>query len=160
MEVLASRHRDAITAYVRTRGVNAHDADDIVQESLLRAWRYRGSFDPSKGNERMWLFGITRNQLTQIRARQSVSLDRVATELDVAEEDVELHRIVEASFVADMMRRLSPEHREVIELATGRGWSTREIADRLAIAPGTVKSRLHYGLRALRSLLEADEVLP
>ena len=154
MTGLALTHHGALTAFARSRCSSPSEADDIVQETYTRAWKYRSSFDPDKGSARMWLFGICRNQLLERRSTLPVPPDAHGGVHD----DVELHRVVEASFVAEMLRRLSPEHRQVVVLAN-EGFTTREIAVRLGIAPGTVKSRLHYGLRALRSLLEAEGVL-
>ncbi|MEK7425760.1 MAG: sigma factor-like helix-turn-helix DNA-binding protein, partial [Actinomycetota bacterium] len=78
--------------------------------------------------------------------------------VDIATGD-DTARLAEASFVADVLRRLSPEHQEVVVRAVLNGESTREIAMGIGVPAGTVKSRLHYGLRALRALLEAEGIL-
>jgi RNA polymerase sigma-70 factor, ECF subfamily len=133
-------------------------AEDVVQETLVRAWKAADSFDPERGSVSTWLFAIARNVIIDLRRRRRarprevapVEGDAGATAADASA----LDRALEAWQVADALRRLTPEHREVILEAYYRDRSVAETAERLQIPPGTVKSRLYYGLRNLRLALE------
>ena len=80
-------------------------------------------------------------------------------ETDTAMLDAELDRVVELSYLRDALASLSEEHRTVIVEAFFHGRTTNQIADRSGIPAGTVKSRMYYGLRAIRSYLEEREVV-
>lgn len=158
---LYESHGPALYRYARGKLGDARDAEDVVQEALVRAWRHAATFDPERGNERAWLFGITRNLIAdrhRPRRLRLVPYDG-AIDLRQGEPDPELDRVVEASLVADALANLSPEHRQVIVSAYYRGSSTSQIAEDLGIPQGTVKSRLFYGLRALRLGLEEAGVV-
>lgn len=156
---LTRTHGAALLAFASSRIPDRRDAEEVVQETLVRAWRYQASFDPNRGLERMWLFGICRNVVSDRRHQLARSANEVGDlPVDIATGD-DTARLAEASFVADVLRRLSPEHQEVVVRAVLNGESTREIAMGIGVPAGTVKSRLHYGLRALRALLEAEGIL-
>jgi RNA polymerase sigma-70 factor, ECF subfamily len=139
-------------------------AEDVVQETLVRAWKAADSFDPERGSVSTWLFAIARNAVIDLRRRQRarpqevapIESDRWPAVGDGASgaADASLDRALEAWQVADALRRLTPEHRQVIVEAYYRDHSVAETAERLQIPPGTVKSRLYYGLRNLRLALE------
>ena len=76
-----------------------------------------------------------------------------------AVDDVELARLVDRSLIVDALAALSADHRAVVVGAYFERRSTRELSERLGIAEGTVKSRLHHALRALRANLEERNVL-
>jgi RNA polymerase sigma-70 factor (ECF subfamily) len=159
---LHERHADALYGFALRRIGDASDAADIVQEALVRAWRHQYQYDPARGSERQWLFGITRNLVSDRRRKERrrglrVVGDSAAHEAGALDEDLE--RVTDTSLVVDALGRLSGEHRTVILEAYYQGRSTSEIAERLGIPAGTVKSRLFYGLRALRAALEEDGVL-
>jgi RNA polymerase sigma-70 factor (ECF subfamily) len=133
-------------------------AEDVVQEVLLRAWK-----DPRLGERegpaaRAWLFTATRNLVID-RWRSAASRHELRTELppDRSVEDA-TSLVLDRWLVAEALGSLSPEHRTVIAAAYFEGCSVADIADRLRIPAGTVKSRLHYGLRSLRLLLQEKGV--
>lgn len=131
-------------------------AEEVVQDTLVRAWRHADRFDPDRGSLASWLFTIARN-LTTDRARRAAARPRAVATLEAADAplaDAEVDRALEAWQMASALHSLSEEHRTVIIEAYYRGHSTAEIANRLGIPQGTVKSRLFYGLRALRLQLE------
>jgi RNA polymerase sigma-70 factor, ECF subfamily len=137
---------------------NREAAEDAVQETLVRAWSAADSFDPERGSVSTWLFAIARNVIIDLRRRQQARPREVApVEGDgglLAADSSALDRALEAWQVADALQRLTPEHREVILEAYYRDRSVAEMAERLQIPAGTVKSRLYYGLRNLRLALE------
>lgn len=135
---------------------DAEAAEEVVQDTLLRAWRHADRFDPDRGSLATWLFTIARN-LTVDRNRRAAARPRAVATLDDVDPpltDAAVDRALEAWQMASALRGLSAQHRGVIVEAYYRGHTVSEIATRLGIPPGTVKSRLFYGLRALRLELE------
>jgi RNA polymerase sigma-70 factor, ECF subfamily len=128
-------------------------AEEAVQETFVRAWRARQRFDPSVGTLRTWLFAIERNVvIDKARARSLRSTEPLVE--DVAANDDDLQRAMVGWQVEEGMRRLRPEHRQVVLETYYRGRSSREVAVELGIPEGTVRSRLFYALRSLRLALE------
>ncbi len=157
-----SRERDVREAYaahagelygfaVRSLG-DRGIAEEAVQETFLRAWRAGERFDPQVGSLRTWLFAILRNvviDLGRARAvRPSVAEGGVEPSVEPLEEALLAWQIEEA------MRRIGDQHRHVLRETYYRGRPYAEVADELGVPEGTVKSRVYYGLRALRVALE------
>jgi RNA polymerase sigma-70 factor (ECF subfamily) len=134
-------------------------AEDIVQETLLRAWTHPDALDPAKGSVRAWLFAVARNLVIDAaRARQArpreVASERLGEDWAAAVPDQggdAFERSLDALQLAEVLEELSPEHRAVLVETYYRGASVAEAAKTLGVPPGTVKSRTYYALRALRS---------
>lgn len=130
-------------------------AEDVVQETLLRAWRHRAILESSPSAVRSWLHTVARNLvIDEWRSRRAHHEVPVA---EVPEEGGEPDRSDELLLswvVADALTRLSAEHRAVLLECYYRGRPVAEAARRLGVPEGTVKSRTHYALRALRLALE------
>jgi RNA polymerase sigma-70 factor (ECF subfamily) len=133
-------------------------AEDVVQETLLRAWRRPSVLDQSTSSARVWLFTVARNLVIDgkrsARALHEVVVDEVPERQSTDASDA----ILESWIVADALTSLSVEHRAVIVHAYFAGRTVVEIAEQLQIPEGTVKSRLHYGMRALRLALQEKGV--
>ncbi|MBX6371083.1 MAG: sigma-70 family RNA polymerase sigma factor [Acidothermus sp.] len=134
-------------------------AEDIVQETIIRAWRHPEAVGRDPQAIRPWLFTVARNLVVDAyraaRVRpQEAGADGLA--LVAAGDDVptEVDRALEAWEVADALNSLSPDHRRVLVETYYRGRSVAEAAAVLGIPQGTVKSRTYYALRALRLILE------
>ena len=154
-------HAPALHAWVRSRTVDPREAEEIVQETLILAWRKYDQYDPSRGSERAWLFGIARNVAAGRHRRRHRHLRAVPDDdLPDATAERDLQREVETSHVRDALWTLSDAHRQVVIETYYRGRTVRETAERLSIPEGTVKSRLYHAMRALRRELESHEVLP
>lgn len=127
-------------------------AEEAVQETFVRAWRAGDRFDPQIGSLRTWLFAILRNVVIDLgRAR--------AVRPGVAERGVEpsvepLEQALLSWQVEEAMRRIGEDHRRVLIETHYRGRPYAEVAEELGVPEGTVKSRVYYGLRALRIALE------
>jgi RNA polymerase sigma-70 factor (ECF subfamily) len=127
-------------------------AEEAVQETFLRAWRAGDRFDPQLGSLRTWLFAILRNVVIDLgRAR--------ATRPRVADGGIEpsvepLDEALLSWQVEEALRRIGDQHRRVLVETYYRGRPYAEIAKELGVPEGTVKSRVYYGLRALRVALE------
>jgi RNA polymerase sigma-70 factor (ECF subfamily) len=134
---------------------NPTRAEDVVQETLLRAWRHLLSSEDDPPL-RSWLFTVARNVVIDgSRSAQSryeicsPELPELPDHLGAEEVDTALDRML----LSEALAQLPEAHRAVLSRSFYRGWSTRQIADDLDIAEGTVKSRLHYALRRLRLIL-------
>ncbi len=127
-------------------------AEEAVQETFLRAWRAGERFDPEIGSLRTWLFAILRNVVIDLgrarAARPSVSEGTVEPSVEPFDEALLAWQIEEA------MRRIGEQHRHVLVETYYRGRPYAEDADELGDPEGTLKSRVYYGLRALRVVLE------
>jgi RNA polymerase sigma-70 factor, ECF subfamily len=157
MRVLYDEHAAALWRYaLRLTGDQAR-AEDVVQETLLRAWQHPEVADDSERSARAWLFTVARNMIIDerrsARFRNEVgSLDESRTVERAAPDEV--NTALDRLLISDAMAQLSPEHRAVIRRSYYLGWSTAQIAEDLDIAEGTVKSRLHYAIRALRLTMQ------
>ena len=156
VRLLHEEHAGALYAFcVRFTG-DAQRAEDVVQEVFVRAWKQLSTLDLETRPVRPWLLAVARNLLTDAhRAAGSrpVLVDDERALAAVAGPD-ELDRAVESWQVAAALKRLSPEHREVLVHAHWMGRSVAETAAVLGIPAGTVKSRTYYAVRALRMALE------
>lgn len=155
MRVLHDQHAPALRSYARqlTSGDQAR-AEDLVQETLLRAWRHPKVLDQSERSARSWLLTVAR-RIAIDEWRTGTSRVEVMTDAPpepVGDDDAE--RAVQGWLVADALGELSARHREVLALCFYQGMSVADAAGRLGIPEGTVKSRTHYALRALRLALE------
>jgi RNA polymerase sigma-70 factor (ECF subfamily) len=157
-----SRERDVREAYAAHAGElygfalrslgDAGLAEEAVQETFLRAWRAGERFDPQIGSLRTWLFAILRNVVIDL-SRARASRPQLAD--GGAEPAVEpLDEALLAWQVEEAMRRIGDQHRRVLVETYYRGRPYAEVAEELGVPEGTVKSRVYYGLRALRVALE------
>jgi RNA polymerase sigma-70 factor (ECF subfamily) len=128
-------------------------AEEAVQETFVRAWRAGERFDPGIASLRTWLFAILRNVVIDFgRARAArPKLDSGAG----VEPSVEpLEQALLSWQVVEAMRRIGEDHRRVLVEIHYRGRPYAEVAKELGVPEGTVKSRVYYGLKALRVVLE------
>ena len=156
MTQLHDEHAAALWGYcLRLTGHDRARAEDVVQETLLRAWRSLPTLERSEGSVRAWLFRVARNiVIDEWRAKRTRSELSVADVPEVPADADRTDQLLQSWVVADALTRLSPEHRAVLLECYYRGRSVAEAARILGIPEGTVKSRTHYALRALRLALE------
>lgn len=153
IRALHDEHARALWSYALslTGGDRGH-AEDVVQETLLRAWRNPKVLDQTGGSARGWLLKVARNiAIDQWRARQV--RPEFSTE-DLPERIVDTtDEVVQSWLVTDALGRLSFAHRQVLVECYYGGRSTAQASERIGVPEGTVKSRLHYALAALRLVL-------
>lgn len=154
MTALYEENAAVLHAFVRRYVDDPARADDVVQETLLRAWRSLDRIDPRRGSPRAYLMTVARNVLTdQWRAARSRPQTLVANVPEVptaADVDAALERWL----VDEALRRLTDEHRAVIQSLYYDGRTVEETANLLGIPAGTVKSRSYYAVRALRAAFD------
>ncbi|MFI6685252.1 sigma-70 family RNA polymerase sigma factor [Streptomyces sp. NPDC050485] len=130
-------------------------AEDLVQETLVRAWQHPEAFEAPYRSMRPWLFTVARRLAIDARRGRLARPAEVGDEvlLTTAEPGDHTERSAAALDVREAVKTLSPQHRAVLVQLYFRGLSVSEAAEALGIAPGTVKSRSYYALRALARVL-------
>ncbi len=139
------------------------DADDATQQVFVKAWRTRQSFDPSRGPLAGWLVGVTRHVCADVwqqrarQARQTQAAQEVAGP-EVAPLTESPERAVDRLVVLDALTSVEHPAREIIELAFFHDLTHKQIAERLDLPLGTVKSHMRRALEALQRELEDSRV--
>jgi RNA polymerase sigma-70 factor (ECF subfamily) len=132
-------------------------AADCVQETFVSAWRSRDRFDPERGSLPGWLLGIARHRVhDSYRARARTPQPRAVEADDDGPPPAPngLNDLVERLLVADALATLGERPRQVLELAFYGGLSQTEVAERMNVPLGTVKSDMRRALVRLRNVLE------
>ena len=133
-------------------------AEDVTQEVFLRIWRNAHRFDPERGRAEAWIATIARNAARDaLRRKGAVPVDELAETVDPAPDPGDA--VADASQSLQLqaaVAELAPGSREVIELAYWHGLSQVEIAERLGVPLGTVKTRTRRGLALLAEVLEGE----
>ena len=154
LEALHDVHGPALIRFVAHMTHDASFAQDVVQEALLRAWQRPEILAQSDDAARAWLFTVARNLVIDdrrsARYRREVSTDSLP-ETESADETASA---LDAWVLSDALSSLSTQHRSAIVGAYYLGHSITEIARQEGVPEGTIKSRLHYALRALRLSLQ------
>jgi len=128
-------------------------AEELVQECFVRLWRTAGRFDLSRGSVAAYLFVIARSIAADLRKRSSSRPLAPVDEAHAPTQPDNADRIVETLIVRDALDSLSAAHREVLMLVHADGLTQSQIAERLGLPLGTVKTRMFHGLKALRTAL-------
>ena len=134
-------------------------AEDLLQETMLRAWRRLDLLPDDIQAMRPWLFTVARNvAIDGARARQARPTEVDAGDIAwISSPSDAIESMLTKQTLRQALLRLSPEHRTVLVELYHRGASVPEIAARIGVPEGTVRSRTYYALRALRSLIDAAD---
>lgn len=132
-------------------------AQEVLQDTFVKVWRGAAGYDPDKGRPFTWLVNIARNTaidaLRTAGMRHAGSIQPIDKHVYRMGEDT-LNADLAASDVRAVVGRLRSEHRELIEMAYFQGYSQQDIADRIGLPLGTVKSRTRAALLELREQLK------
>lgn len=157
LQALYAAHAAPLHAFAYRATHDRQAAEEIVQDTFVRAWRSMDRFDPQRAELRSWLFAIARNLTIDYHRRQGARPSTPTTDERLEQQAgaaSDIDRAVEVWQVTEALNALSAEHRTAILEIHLRGASVAETAERLGVPAGTVKSRVYYGLRALRLVLE------
>lgn len=161
VRALYAEHAGPLLSFALRLTRDRSHAEDIVQETLLRAWRHPEAISSDHDSLRPWLFTVARNlAVDRHRARRARPPEVGADALVGLAADDDLDRAMQAWQVAAAVATLSEEHRSVLVETYYRGRSVAGAAATLGVPAGTVKSRTYYALRALRLALEERGVTP
>ncbi|MCP2340109.1 sigma-70 family RNA polymerase sigma factor [Actinomadura rupiterrae] len=154
-------HRPLLAFVLRLTGGDRGWAEDVAQETMVRAWRSARTLDPDAGSLMPWLATVARRIVIDHRRSRDVRPPEVGDgpleNLPAADEVDGLLRKV---MVAEALNSLSAAHRQILTETVLRDRTVNQAADALGIPVGTAKSRVYYALRALRVALEERGVTP
>ena len=147
-----------VKSFMMRKGSNAEQAEDLVQETLIAVWSKAAMFSTDKGSVSTWIFTIARNlridKLRRERAQLYTDLeDFDAPDLSTGAEEA-LGRSQEDNHVVQALAQIPAEQRDLLILSFVEDVPQSEIAKRLGIPLGTVKSRMRLGYQRLRKILE------
>ncbi|MEM1416935.1 MAG: sigma-70 family RNA polymerase sigma factor, partial [Myxococcota bacterium] len=126
---------------------------DAVHDLFVEVWQRAGDFDPRRGSVRTWIAMRLRSRCLD-RLRRAKVRENKAPEARPPEPPDVIKRAVDEPKVRAALEQLGAPHREVVLLSYFAGLSSTEIAERLSIPVGTVKSRMRAALTALRGVLD------
>ncbi len=159
MRRLYDQHAAALARYALRLTGDRSRAEDVVQETLLRACQHPEVVGDTSRSARAWLFTVARNiVIDEYRSMRFRAETRAGPSGPDPPGPDDVGSALDRMLVADAIAELSEDHRAVVQRSYYQGWSTAQIATDLGIAEGTVKSRLHYALRALRHTLDETGV--
>ncbi|MBV6701889.1 sigma-70 family RNA polymerase sigma factor [Kitasatospora aureofaciens] len=147
-----------LNVLLRTTRGDRGKAEDILQETLLRAWQHPEALKAGPEHSRPWLFTVARriaiDHYRMAAARATEVIGEPLEERPVADDPYE--RVVASRDMALALRRVQKHHREVLVELHLKDRSVVEAAANLGVPPGTVKSRNFYAIRAMRPVLAAE----
>ncbi|MDP9372583.1 MAG: sigma-70 family RNA polymerase sigma factor [Chloroflexota bacterium] len=169
LDALYDRYAGVVFALVLRIVADRPVAEELLQETFLRAWQRAGLFEGSRGRVPSWLLGIAHNlAIDELRRRRRRPQAVTPRERETAERELaglpdpgpavaeEAWSRLRRAQIEAALGRLPAAQRRIIELAYFEGYSQSEIAARLGEPLGTVKTRMRLGMRKLRDLLEAQ----
>jgi RNA polymerase sigma-70 factor, ECF subfamily len=160
LRAVHDEHSQALMRYViRLTNGDRQFAEDVVQESLLRLWKKPEVLEQPSESARAWLFTVARNLVIDDRRSSRHTREFSTATLPERNTANGIDPAFDKWILSDALLSLSKEHRTAIVRAYYLGQTAADIAQHEQIAEGTVKSRLHYALKALRNALQERGVV-
>ena len=161
MQVLFARHHVRVYRFVLRLVGNPTVAEDLISEVFLDVWRQADRFE-GRSAVSTWMLAIARfKALSSLRKRPDEELDdEVAESIEDASDnpEVALEKKDKSAVLRQCLEKLSPEHREIIDLVYYHEKSVEEVAEIVKIPENTVKTRMFYARKKLAELLQAAGV--
>lgn len=154
-----AEHARAIYGFALNSTRDSTIAEDCVQETFVRAWRARDRYHSERGSERTWLFAIARNVVIdeiKARARRPTPTTNELMEVDAPAVAV-VETVDDRIVLSGGLARLSPEHRDIIVAVHLNGMTYQQLHETSGVPVGTLRTRMYYGLKALREILGEEE---
>ncbi len=155
--------RPLYSVALRMLSNNGREAEEVVQDVFVSVWKKAGTFEPGRAQVFTWLMVMTRNKcLDRLRAKSrriptADLLTEEAQERDIREDGrtavEEIYDRERSTTIRSAVEKLPEDQKEVIDLAFFSGLTHSEIAEKLGISIGTIKSRIRYGVQKLRTSL-------
>ena len=147
-----------VKSFMMRKGAIAEQAEDLVQETMIAVWSKAALYVQDRGSVATWIFTIARNlridRLRREKSNQYTDIDDYDAISDEPGQDEALRRLQEDSAVAKALAQIPPEQRELLILSYVEDLPQSEIAARLQIPLGTVKSRMRLAYRRMKKMLE------
>lgn len=147
-----------VKSFMMRKGASAEQAEDLVQETMIAVWSKAALYAPEKGTVSTWVFTIARNlridRLRRDKPNQFTALDDFDAPSEDVAPDEALGRFQEDTAVAQALKQIPPEQRELLILSYVENLPQSEIAQKLQIPLGTVKSRMRLAYGRMKKLLE------
>jgi RNA polymerase sigma factor (sigma-70 family) len=160
VEGCLEQYRGLVWSIARRFVDNHADAEDAVQEVFVDLWRHAARFDPAMASESTFVGTVARRRLIDRRRRQARRPETVSIAAEPAAATASpverLETLEQGRQAREMLDRLRPEQRQVLELSIDQGMSQQEIAATTKLPLGTVKTHTRRGLARLRTLLETS----
>jgi RNA polymerase sigma-70 factor, ECF subfamily len=155
---LFDHYAPRVKSFMMRKGANAEQAEDLVQETMIAVWSKAGMYVADRGSVTTWIFTIARNLRIDRLRREKTSLytdiDDYDAESTEVQQDDALSRLQEDGYVAKALAQIPEEQRQLLILSYVEDLPQSEIAIRLQIPLGTVKSRMRLAYRRMKKLLE------
>jgi RNA polymerase sigma-70 factor (ECF subfamily) len=157
---LFDEYSPRLKSFMMRKGASPELAEDLVQETMISVWTKAGLYDPAKGSVTTWIFTIARNlRIDRIRREGTVHLTELGDYDEASDEpgsDELLVRFQEQSLMTRALTTIPEEQKAVLLLSYVDDLPQSEIAQRLNIPIGTVKSRMRLAYKRLRKTLESN----
>ena len=151
-----------VKSFLIGKGINDDTAEELMQEVMLAVWRRACTFDQSKAAASTWIFTIARNRrIDHLRGTPRIEIELEDSLLQLESDDPSLEQQLDlwqdATRVHGAMAKLPVDQRKVLHLSFFKGQSHGDIATRLGLPIGTVKSRIRLAMRSIRNTLHQQE---
>jgi RNA polymerase sigma-70 factor (ECF subfamily) len=156
MTLFYDRYSAALYGVIMRVVKKEEEAEDVLQESMVKIWNSFASYDASKGRLFTWVMNVSRNlAIDKIRSRQY----RVGTRTQPLEDSAAVREPASPTFrpehigLQEMTKKLSPDQQQVVDMLYFGGYTQSEVADELNLPLGTVKTRARAAIKVLSKLI-------